>query len=116
MPWHVVELDGPVGTSPVTAPVRRAGETPRHVLLVRDDDDVLHATQTTCPHMGQPLGDARVEGAILECTHHAYRFRLGDGVCVGPGDDAEDRVGRLAVLPVREDGGRILVDLSDATA
>jgi nitrite reductase (NADH) small subunit len=115
MPWHVVELDGPVGTSPVTAAVRGAATPPRRVLLVRDDHGRLHATQATCPHMGQPLGDARVEDGVVECRHHAYRFRLGDGVCVGPGDDSGDRVDPLAVLPVREEAGRVLVDLRDDT-
>lgn len=113
MPWHVVELDGPVGTSPVAAAVSRAGAADQRVLLVRDHDGRLHATQATCPHMGQPLADARVEGDVLECSHHAYRFRLADGVCVGPGDDSAERVDRMAVLPVREEDDRVLVELQE---
>lgn len=94
MQWQALEVDGPVGTSPVPA---RLVEDPDHeVLLVRTADGTVHATAMACPHMGQPLSTAELDGDVLECSHHCYRFRVTDGVCVGPGRPP------VASLPVHE--------------
>lgn len=95
--WHPLELDGPVGTTPVVA--RLADDPSTTVLVVRDEDGRVHATETGCPHLGQPLMHGHVEGDVLECGHHAYRYRLDDGQCVGPGGPL---AGRLAVHDLRE--------------
>jgi nitrite reductase/ring-hydroxylating ferredoxin subunit len=84
-------------------------EPDSRVLLVRDQDGRLHATATGCPHLGQPLTLGQVDGAILECGVHAFRYRLDDGVCVGPDSSL---AGRLAIHEVREVDGRIEVRLS----
>lgn len=111
--WQTVDVDGGVGTTPVTARVPDEGTS---LLLVRDDQGRLHATALACPHLGQPLADARVDGDVLECSHHAYRYRLADGRCVGPGDGGgtEDgvRVGDLVVHEVREGPDGIQVRLA----
>lgn len=104
-------MDGAVGTAPVVVRVRdHPGSS---VLLVRDHDGRLHATVPACPHLGQPLADASLQadpsGATLECAHHAYRYRLGDGACVAP---APDRVAPLTVHEVREDADGIRVRLA----
>lgn len=83
MTWHVLEVDGPVGTTPVVA--RLAEDPQRRILLVRTADGVLHGTDPGCPHLGQPLWMGSVNGEVLECDHHGYRYRLHDGVCVRPG-------------------------------
>lgn len=108
--WHPLELDGPVGTTPVVA--RLADDPTTTVLVVRDRDGQLHATAPGCPHLGQPLTHGQVEDGVIECGHHAYRYRLADGECVGPGGPL---AGRLAVHEVREGADGLLVRL-DATA
>jgi nitrite reductase (NADH) small subunit len=38
-----------------------------------------HAIDDVCPHMGASLAGGFVEGGIVTCPWHAWRFRLGDG-------------------------------------
>ena len=41
--------------------------------------DAVHAIDDVCPHMGASLADGHVEGGIVTCPWHAWRFRLNDG-------------------------------------
>src|SRR4051794_3358557 len=41
--------------------------------------DGYHAIDDTCPHMGASLAGGYVEGGIVTCPWHAWRFRLNDG-------------------------------------
>ena len=108
MTWRALEVDGPVGTAPVVA---QLVEDPRRtVVLLRSEAGELHATDPGCPHLGHPLSMGSVEGDVLECDHHAYRYRLTDGVCVAPGGPL---AGELVLHEVRERDGCIEVRLSD---
>lgn len=98
--WHALDVDEPVGTTPVAAGL--ADDPSTQVVLVRTADGTLHATAPACPHMGQPLARAHLDGDVLECAHHHYRYRLDDGTCVGPGGPDGPLAGRLAVHEVRE--------------
>lgn len=109
MTWHALEVDGAVGTAPVVA--RVVDDPERTVLLLRDADGTLHATATGCPHLGSPLSMGHVDGEVLECDHHAYQYRLTDGVCVSPGGPL---AGVLAIHDVRERGGVVEVRFVEA--
>jgi len=37
------------------------------------------AMDDICPHMGASLGTGHVEGGIVTCPWHAWRFRVRDG-------------------------------------
>jgi nitrite reductase (NADH) small subunit len=37
------------------------------------------AIDDTCPHMGASLVGGHVEGGVVTCPWHAWRFRLADG-------------------------------------
>ena len=41
--------------------------------------DRFHALDDACPHMGASLAGGYVEGGIVTCPWHAWRFRLADG-------------------------------------
>ena len=109
MEWHALEVDGPVGSGPVVA--RLADDPTRTVLLVRTPDGTVHATAPSCPHLGQSLGRGHLDGDVIECAHHHYRYRVTDGTCVGPGGPL---AGHLVVHEVREDDGGFEVRLDDA--
>ena len=72
-------------------------------------DGKFYATDGLCTHGNAHLADGLVEGTIIECAKHNGRFDIRDGspqrlpVCVG-----------LKTFPVRENGGKLLVDLSSA--
>jgi nitrite reductase/ring-hydroxylating ferredoxin subunit len=71
-------------------------------------DGEVRAMAGVCPHHGGPLGQGAMDGALVTCPWHAWQFDTGTGACV-----FNDAV-RVAVYPVRVEGGEILVDLPDA--
>ena len=109
MTWHALDIEGAVGTGPVLA--RLADDPARAVLLARDAEGRLHATDPGCPHLGHPLTMGHVDGDVLECDHHAYRYRLTDGICTSPGGPL---AGVLPLHDVRERGDRVEVQLAEA--
>ena len=74
------------------------------VAVFRLRDGSLHATQASCPHAGGPLADGQTDARVLVCPLHLFAFRWTDGACTG---DAPP----LAVYPVREDDGTLVVTL-----
>lgn len=64
----------------------------------------LRAIDAVCPHSGGPLADGQFDARKVICPLHGYAFSLADGACP---------TGGLAVrtYPVREEGGRIVVDV-----
>jgi len=49
------------------------------VLLVRGADGETHALANKCPHMGCPLARGRLDGNILQCPCHDWRFDIRTG-------------------------------------
>ena len=45
-------------------------------------DGKLIAFSTRCAHQLGPLGEGRIEGGIVECPWHGYRFDVASGKCV----------------------------------
>lgn len=48
-------------------------------LVVVRRGDVVHALKETCPHVGGPLAEGRLEGDTIVCPWHFSAFRLSDG-------------------------------------
>jgi NADPH-dependent 2,4-dienoyl-CoA reductase/sulfur reductase-like enzyme/nitrite reductase/ring-hydroxylating ferredoxin subunit len=75
------------------------------VLLTRQQGQV-HAFAPNCPHYGAPLEKGKVVDGRLICPWHHACFKLGSGhLCEPPALDD------LPTYTVREDGGRILVQV-----
>ena len=73
-------------------------------------DGEFGAISGVCNHAGGPLGEGRLDGDYVVCPWHHWKFhrRTGEGE---PGFEA-DRVPRY---DLRQEGGRLLVDLKPAT-
>jgi len=41
----------------------------------------FHAVANACPHAGGPLGDGEMEGAMVACPLHGWRFDVRTGAC-----------------------------------
>ncbi len=39
----------------------------------------IYALDNTCPHAGGPLGEGSVDGDVVECPWHGWRFNLRTG-------------------------------------
>jgi nitrite reductase/ring-hydroxylating ferredoxin subunit len=51
------------------------------VCLVRTSDG-LHAIDHACPHEGYGLTQGELDGDLITCAWHNWKFRVSDGVCV----------------------------------
>ncbi len=113
--WHDVGAEADIAVG-VPAIVRIAG---REIGVLRDPrTDGLVALRNRCPHSGAKLClgsvQQRIEGdragqyrlvdqTVVVCPWHGWEFDTTTGAC--PEDDAY----RVAVYPVRVEGGRVLV-------
>src|SRR5947209_6172178 len=63
------------------------------------------AIDDVCPHMGASLSTGYVEGGIVTCPWHAWRFRLADGAWA---DNPRIKIGSY---PVRIEDGAVQVQV-----
>ena len=52
---------------------------PESILIVRQDDGGFKAFYNVCPHRGGPLGEGTLDGNVVTCPWHGWRF----DVCTG---------------------------------
>jgi len=64
----------------------------------------VYATEGTCPHQGGPLAEGWLDGALVTCPWHAWRFdvRTGKMAIAGPFSELE-------TFDVRVDGTDVVV-------
>lgn len=68
-------------------------------------EGTLYALDGTCPHRGGPLGEGTVEGGVVTCPWHGWRFEVRTGRCLNvPGRGQP-------CLPIREENGAIVVEV-----
>lgn len=76
-------------------------------LAVFDTDRGVRVVENVCCHIGNPIDDGPVEGRVVSCPWHGWRYDLDTG-------DHLTVFGRrhgLRTFPVRVDGDDVLVDL-----
>lgn len=66
----------------------------------------FYAIDNLCPHRGGPLGEGDVEGKIVVCPWHAWRWDVTTGA------NANNPAVRVACYAVTVEGGNIFVALS----
>jgi nitrite reductase (NADH) small subunit len=66
----------------------------------------FYAIDNQCPHRGGPLGEGDVEGKIVVCPWHAWRWD------VTTGSNANNPAVRVACYPVMVDEGVVFVSVS----
>jgi nitrite reductase/ring-hydroxylating ferredoxin subunit len=67
--------------------------------------DVVHVVSDRCPHNGRTLHDGHLDGGLLTCRWHGWRFDVTTGRSpdVPPGEEGP----RLRVYEVRLRDGRV---------
>lgn len=68
-------------------------------------DGRYHAIENTCPHMGGPLGRGELQGELLLCPWHAWRFDVRTG-CAAANPDV-----KVYRFNVKIDGDRVWVEV-----
>ena len=66
----------------------------------------FYAIDNTCPHRGGPLGEGDVDGHIVLCPWHAWRWD------VTTGSNANNPAVKVACYPVSVDGEAVFVEIS----
>jgi nitrite reductase (NADH) small subunit len=64
---------------------------------------IFLAVDNTCPHAGGPLGEGELDGDLLECPWHGWRFN------VRTGERPENTEIRVACVEVRVHRGNVQV-------
>ena len=83
----------------------RVVEAEGRALAVVNVDGAFFAIDNACVHRGGPLGEGDVEGAVLTCPWHAWRWDVRTGANVN------NPAVKLACYPVTVENGALLVDL-----
>ncbi|MDT8324676.1 MAG: Rieske (2Fe-2S) protein [Bacteroidota bacterium] len=67
----------------------------------------VYAFENLCPHQHIPvLSEGELDGVILTCPMHGWRFDVTDGRCVHAS-------GRLRTFPVHREGEDVFIELPD---
>jgi nitrite reductase/ring-hydroxylating ferredoxin subunit len=53
----------------------------RNIAVYRDQGH-LYAIDSSCTHEDGPLGESEVEGGVITCPYHDWRFELKTGKCL----------------------------------
>lgn len=83
----------------------RAAEVPGASVLLARVGGALRAYRNACAHLGMPLDMGEVEGGIITCPYHGFRYALASGECLTAPDV------QLPVVTVKSEGGRVLVQV-----
>ena len=90
--------DIPVGEGRV---VEAEGKT----LALFNVDGAFYALDNDCAHRGGPLGEGDLDGTVVVCPWHAWRWDVETGA------NANNPAVKLPCFPVSVDGGRVFVEL-----
>jgi nitrite reductase/ring-hydroxylating ferredoxin subunit len=90
--------DIPVGEGRV---VDARGKT----LAVFNVGGAYHAIDNICPHRGGPLGEGDLDGTIVACPWHGWRWDVTSGA------NANNPAVSVACFPVMVEQGEIFVEL-----
>jgi nitrite reductase (NADH) small subunit len=87
---------------PGEARVVEAGGKP--IALV-NADGAFYAMDNTCLHRGGPLGEGDLEGTVLTCPWHGWRWEVTTGANVN------NPAVKLSCFPVTVEGGSVYVEI-----
>ncbi|HET7343764.1 MAG TPA: Rieske 2Fe-2S domain-containing protein [Methylomirabilota bacterium] len=84
----------------------RVVEVAGRTLALFNVGGTFYAIDNACPHRGGPLGEGDVEGPIVICPWHAWRWDVTTGC------NANNPAVRVACYPVTAEGGSLFVRLT----
>jgi nitrite reductase/ring-hydroxylating ferredoxin subunit len=94
---------GPVSGLAAGTLTRVAAHGRRVPLCLANVDGRVFAFEDVCPHRGGRLSLGRLDGTVVRCPLHRWRFDVQTGTCLGPGTR------RLTSYPVRYGNGALTV-------
>lgn len=83
----------------------RVVEAGGHTLALFNVDGRFYAIDNVCLHRGGPLGEGDLEGRVVSCPWHAWRWDVTSGANVN------NPAVKVACFAVSVEGGEVLVEL-----
>lgn len=83
----------------------RVVEAGAHTVALFNVDGRFYALSNVCPHRGGPLGEGDVEGRVVTCPWHAWRWDVTTGV------NANNPAVKVACFPVTITDGEVFVEV-----
>ena len=74
-------------------------------LAVFNVDGAYHVIDNACPHRGGPLGDGDMDGPLVLCPWHGWRWDVTTGA------NANNPAVKVACFPVSVESGEVFVEL-----
>jgi nitrite reductase/ring-hydroxylating ferredoxin subunit len=68
-------------------------------------DGKLYGLEADCKHMKACVADGKIEGRVVTCPMHGWRYDIPTGECL------EESWARLKTFPAFEENGSIWVDV-----
>lgn len=68
-------------------------------------DGKIYAMENNCFHQGAPLADGRLEGTIVTCPWHSWKYDVTNGRCT------RDESVFMKIYPVKIEGEDIFVQM-----
>lgn len=68
-------------------------------------DDSFYAIDNTCLHMGGPLGEGCLDGGVVTCPWHGWKFDVKTGAGGKPGMNVKS-------YPVKIEGDHVMAAIS----
>jgi NAD(P)H-dependent nitrite reductase small subunit len=87
----------------ISAGEGRVVEAGGRTLAVFNVDGAYYAIDNLCSHRGGPLGDGDLEGTVVSCPWHAWRWDVTSGANVN------NPAVRVACFPARVQDGAVFV-------
>jgi nitrite reductase/ring-hydroxylating ferredoxin subunit len=92
-------------TSDILVDQGRTVDAGGKTLAVFNSGGTLYALDNTCLHRGGPLGEGELEGTIVTCPWHGWRYDITTGA------NAMNPAIRVGCYPVRIEGTSVLVEV-----
>ena len=54
----------------------------KNVAIFKESDGTFFAMEVTCKHQGADLTEGKLEGNILTCPRHQWRYDISTGECL----------------------------------
>jgi len=93
------------GTGDVPSGEGRIVEAAGLSLAVFNVEGRYYAIDNLCPHRGGPLGEGDLDGSVVSCPWHAWRWDVTTGANVN------NPAVKVACYAVLEEGGALFVEL-----
>jgi nitrite reductase/ring-hydroxylating ferredoxin subunit len=83
----------------------RVVEAAGQALALFNVDGQFFAIDNTCPHRGGPLGEGDLDGKVVMCPWHAWRWDVTSG------SNVNNPAVRVACFPVTVEQGEVFVEV-----